>query len=89
LKADALKFVEELNDLFENPKKKFPQAAARLKDGAQDFVEGLGKFLKDPKSAVKPGEILGNALGVAAAARGFSEDRLRSISRRIIMDLCR
>jgi hypothetical protein len=89
LKADALKFVEELNDLFENPKKKFPQAAARLKDGAQDFVEGLGKFLNDPKSAVKPGEILGNALGVAAAARGFSEDRLRSISRRIIMDLCR
>jgi hypothetical protein len=89
LEADARKFVQELNDLFQNPKKKFPQAAARLKDDAQDFVERLGRFLQDPKSALQPDKILANALGVAAAARGFSDDRLRSIARRIIMDLCR
>jgi hypothetical protein len=89
LEADARKFVRELNDLFQNPKKKFPQAAARLKDDAQDFVERLGRFLRDPKSAVQPDKILANALGVAAAAQKFSDDRLRSIARRIIMDLCR
>jgi len=89
LEADARKFVQELNDLFQNPKRKFPQAAARLKDDAHDFVERLGRFLQDPKSAVQPDKILANALGVAAAARGFSDDRLRSIARRIIMDLCR
>jgi hypothetical protein len=90
LEADALKFVQELDDLFQNPKGRFPQVAARLKDGAQDFVEGLGKFLQDPKSvSVQPDEILANVLSVAAAARGFSDDRMRSIAHYIIMKLCR
>jgi hypothetical protein len=90
LEADALKFVQELDDLFQNPKGRFPQVAARLKDGAQDFVEGLAKFLQDPKSvSVQPDEILANVLGVAAAARGFSDDRMRSIAHYIIMKLCR
>ncbi len=89
LKEDALKFVQELNDLFQNPKGKFPQVKARLEDDAQNFVEDLGKALRDPKSVVKPDKILANVLGVAAAARGFSDDRMRSIARRIIMDLCR
>ena len=40
----------------------------RLKDGAGDFVERLGKFLQDPKStSVQPDEILANVLGVVAA----------------------
>ena len=54
LKEDALKFVQELNDLFQNPKGKFPQVKARLEDDAQNFVEDLGKALRDPKSVVKP-----------------------------------
>ncbi|MGB9657723.1 MAG: hypothetical protein WCB75_21270 [Pseudolabrys sp.] len=89
MEADALKFVQELDDLFQNPKGRFPQVAARLKDGAQDFVEGLGKFLQDPKSVSVQNEILANVLGVAAAARGFSDDRMRSIAHYIIMKLCR
>ena len=90
MEADALKFVQELDDLFQNPKGRFPQVAARSKDGAQDFVEGLAKFLQDPKSvSVQPDEILANVLSVAAAARGFSDDRMRSIAHYIIMKLCR
>jgi hypothetical protein len=62
----------------------------RLKDDAGDFVERLGQFLRDPKStSVQPDEFLANVLGVVAAVRGFSNDRLRSIARRIMMDLCR
>lgn len=89
LDADARKFVQELNDLFENPEKKLPHAVAKLKHDAHDFVKGLGRFLRDPKSAVHPDKILASVLGVAAAAHGFSDDRLRSIARHIIMDLCR
>ena len=89
-KADAEKFVQELNNFFQNPKRNFPQVVGRLKDDAGDFVERLGKFLQDPKStSVQPDEILANVLGVVAAARGFSDDSLRSIARRIMMELCR
>ena len=88
--ADAEKFVLALNDFFQNPKKSFPQVVGRLKDGAGEFVDGLGKFLQDPKiPSVKPDEILNNVLGVVATARGFSDDGLRSIARRIMMELCR
>lgn len=88
--ADAEKFVLAPNDFFQNPKKSFPRVVGRLKDGAGEFVDGLGKFLQDPKiPSVKPGEILNNVLGVVAAARGFSDDGLRSIARRIMMELCR
>ena len=49
-----------------------------------------GKFFQDPKSvSVQPDEILANVLSVAAAARGFSDDRMRSIAHDIIMKLCR
>ena len=89
LDADARKFVQELNDLFESPEKKLPHAVAKLKHDAHDFVEGLGRFLHDTKSAVHPDKILASVLGVAAAAHGFSDDQLRSIARHIIMDLCR
>jgi hypothetical protein len=48
------------------------------------------QFLQDRKiPSVKPDEILNNVLGVVAAARGFSDDGLRSIARRIMMELCR
>lgn len=48
------------------------------------------QVLQDPKiPSVKPDEILNNVLGVVAAARGFSDDGLRSIARRIMMELCR
>jgi hypothetical protein len=53
-------------------------------------VDRLGGFLRDPTStSVHPDEILGDVLGVVAAARGFSDDGLRSIARRIMMELCR
>src|SRR5262249_31354422 len=83
--ADAEKFVQELNDFLQNPKKSFPQVAGRLKDGAGEFVDGLGKFLQNPRiPSVNPDEILNDVLGVVAAARGFSDDGLRSIARRIM-----
>src|SRR5262249_53455795 len=89
-KADAEKFVQGLNDFFQDPKKSFPQVVGRLGDGADAFVDGLGRFLRDPTSAsVQPDKILGNVLGVVSAARGLSEDGLRSIARRIMMQLCR
>ena len=89
-KADAEKFVQELNNFFQNPKRNFPQVVGRLKDEAGDFVERLGNFLQNPKNtSVQPDEILANVLGVVAAARGFSDDSLRSIARRIMMELCR
>jgi len=88
--ADAEKFVQELNDFFENPKQSFPQVVGRLRDGAGEFVDRLGGFLRDPTSTSEhPDEILGDVLGVVAAARGFSDDGLRSIARRIMMELCR
>jgi hypothetical protein len=89
-KADAKKFVQELSDFLQNPKQSFPQVVGRLRDGAGEFVDRLGGFLRDPTStSVRPDEILGNVLGVVAAARGFSDDGLRSIARRIMMELCR
>lgn len=42
LEADARKIVEELNDLFQNPKKKFPQAAAKLRRRSR-FCREAGK----------------------------------------------
>jgi hypothetical protein len=81
--------VQGLRDLFkDDPKRKFERATKRLKDGAGDFVEGLESFLKNPTSAVQPGELLNNVLGVVAAAQQFSNDRQRSIMRHIIMRLC-
>jgi hypothetical protein len=89
-KADAKKFVQELSDFLQNPKQSFPQVVGRLRDGAGEFVDRLGGFLRDPTStSVRPDEILGNVLGVVAAARGFSDDGPRSIARRIMMELCR
>ena len=89
-KADAEKFIQELSDFLQNPKQSFPQVVGRLRDGAGEFVDRLGGFLRDPTStSVRPDEILGNVLGVVAAARGFSDDGLRSIARRIMMELCR
>jgi hypothetical protein len=86
----AEKFVQELSDFLQNPKQSFPQVVGRLRDGAGEFVDRLGGFLRDPTStSVRPDEILGNVLGVVAAARGFSDDGLRSIARRIMMELCR
>lgn len=89
LEADAQRFVQGLHDLFkDDPKRKFERATKRLKDGAGDFVEGLESFLKNPASAVQPGKLLNNVLGVVAAAQQFSNDRQRSIMRHIIMRLC-
>ena len=48
--ADAEKFVQELNDFFENPKQSFPQVVGRLRDGAGEFVDRLGGFLRDPQA---------------------------------------
>lgn len=88
--ADAEKFVQELNDFFENPKQSFPQVVGRLRDGAGEFVDRLGGFLRDPTSTSEhPDEILGDVFGVVAAARGFSDDGLRRIARCIMMELCR
>ncbi len=89
LDADAQRFVQALNDFFQDPKSNFSHVAKRLKDGADEFVEGLGSFLHNPLSTVQPGKLINNVLGVVAAARGFSDDELPSIIRRIIMKLCR
>jgi len=89
LEADTRRFVQGLNDFFQDPKSHFEDVRARLRDGADEFVEGVGRFLRDPKSAVQPGKILNNVLGVVAGARGFSDAQLPSIIRRIIMNLCR
>src|SRR5262249_18755774 len=73
-------FVPRLNDFFQAPKKSVPQVVGRLRDGADAIVDGLVRFLSAPTSAtVQPAKILGNVLGVVSAARGLSEDGLRSI----------
>lgn len=61
-----------------------------MRGGADEFVHGLGSFLRDPRNtSVQPGKIVGDVLGVVAAARGFTDDGMRSIARRIMMELCR
>jgi hypothetical protein len=84
LDADAERFVQGLHDLFQDPKSNFEKMTDRLKDGA----EGVVSFLRDPRQAVQPDKILNNVLGAVAATRGFSNDQLPSIIRRIIMRLC-
>jgi len=89
LEADAQRFVQGVHDFFQDPKSNFEHVTARLKDGADKFTERLRSVLHEPRSAVRPGQLLNNVLGVVAAARGFSDDQLPSIIRRIIMSLCR
>ena len=88
--ADAEKFVQGLSEFLQDPKQNFSEVASRLRGGADEFVHGLGSFLRDPRNtSVQPGKIVGDVLGVVAAARGFTDDGMRSIARRIMMELFR
>lgn len=76
LATDAQTFVQGLNDFLQDPKN-------TIEVGAHEIVDGVVR-------SVQPGKLLNNVLGAVAAARGISDvQKQRSISRRIIMSLCR
>src|SRR5262245_6811647 len=60
LEADAQRFVQGVHDFFQDPKSNFEHVTARLKDGADKFTERLGSVLHEPRSAVRPGQLLNN-----------------------------
>lgn len=82
LGTDAQRFVQGLNDFFQDPKNHIKDVTETIEDGAHEFVDGVVR-------AVQPGKLVNNVLGVVAAARGFSDDQRPRIIRRIIMSLCR